>query len=362
MCGSKCFGQTVTERIAANPNNCKKLVANSVPSAAALYNQLQFDSLQNMLQGIWYKCNASPEIVALQILLQIQQRNFTVEGCINRDVMQALQDIANRIRDPFASSSTDYYREGQTHLPLIKKWAINLKRTPGLHNAEIFVCQILAGEIRQVTQSIRQRKTSLPDLYSILVQTTDEVLNARRMTYGLVTGGWFPLGKASALGNHPTIGFQAGGRGKHQELLVNMYFKFMNTPRPIVVLRNGNYYNTNYFFGGYIGIDYVRYIRRWHRNELGAVAGIGWDGFDVFAANNTNRTALQPVSIHTININAGIKFHHYLHTGASFTVGSKYNIAPYKNIGGTALTGNVFTIDFGITLQAFSQHRFIVPL
>ena len=117
--------------------------------------------------------------------------------------------------------------------------------------------------------------------------------------------------------------------------------------------------STDYYFGGYIGLDYNYYLVSKKRYDIGLLAGMGWDGFD-FAPQPYDYYYYYPyytshVTIGSFNANAGLRFNYYF--THSFYVGlqGRYNLIDYYTRGGSDLSGNAFSIDliFGMN-GAFS--------
>ncbi len=102
------------------------------------------------------------------------------------------------------------------------------------------------------------------------------------MSYVSITAGfWVPTNKLKLLGAHPTVGFQFGYHHNANDLALTLQFKFIQSAHPYVVLRNNQLYDLTHFFGGYIGMDYTRFLYTGEAFQFGLMAGAGYDGFDI---------------------------------------------------------------------------------
>jgi len=351
------FSQSIESQLSKPSISCRDIHNNSVLLMPKLYGQQDFDSIQFALQYIKDRCGINAETFALQLLHDIQLDQFAIGEPLNASTLGYLQTIANETTNPYLSSRPDYYLGNNNHSPLIKKWAISLKRHASLTATEFFICEVLAGEVKQVNKTIVREQQKLPELYALVRENNAYNRNQFRMLYGVQMGAWMPQGDASILGVHPTMGLVLGGRDSKNELLFNWNFRFINSERSYDVVRNGITYPTNHFFGGYIGVDYARYFIRSYKHELGISLGAGYDGFDVFNTSNEVREELKPTSINCLNINLGSKYHFYLGNFTSFSLHAKYNLVRYRNPGGTSLQGNVFSLDLAFNIHSLPVRR-----
>ena len=334
--------------------NCADIYKNSVPLMNTLYEQQAFDSIQYGLQYMKDKCGMRTETFALQLLLDMQLNQFAIGSPLNSETLGWLQSLANEMSNPFLSSSNAYYQGNSGHLPLVKKWAIALKRTFPPDATQAFLCSVLSGEVKQVNSAIVRQRQQLPDLYQLVQEGNEYYRKQPNMIFGVQVGAWRATGNAAILGTHPTMGMLLGGSQGKNQLLFNMNFRFVNNEKTFNVVRNGITYPTNYFFGGYIGLDYTRFLVQQYKHHFGLGIGAGYDGFDVFNESNEMREALKPVSINSFNANIGLKYHYYFNTNTSVSLLAKYNLVNYRNPGGTSLRGNTFSVDLAFNIHSIS--------
>ena len=108
---------------------------------------------------------------------------------------------------------------------------------------------------------------------------------------------------------------------------------------------NSVLYESSHFFGGYIGMDYSRYLVSRQKFDFCVLTGVGFDGFDLFNSNNNNNQHLRPLSIGSFNANAGLKYNFFI--SPTFYIGLQgcYNWMNYNNTGGTGFSGNAISFD-----------------
>jgi hypothetical protein len=107
------------------------------------------------------------------------------------------------------------------------------------------------------------------------------------------------------------------------------------------VERFNQLYYDNSYTGGYIGVDYKYYFAGDARTELGLLAGIGYDGFDL----NRNTIPARPFEIKSLNLNAGLRINLYTSKETYFGLQPRFNLIHYHNKGGTSFAGNAISFD-----------------
>ncbi len=176
-------------------------------------------------------------------------------------------------------------------------------------------------------------------------------------------GAWRPNGNLSLLGTHPEVGFSFGGRVNKFSIDAGMNFRFVYSDKDYIVRVDTTYYNTNYFFGGYIGLNAAYELYRKKAHEFAVIGGFGYDGMDALPGNNNNnnnnsnnQTKGPTKSLNSANANIGLEYRLYIRKTTNsrqifnyLGCALKYNYMHYDNAGGTNLNGNAiaFTLIYG---------------
>lgn len=339
-------------------NDPRQIFAECAEALPRLYERRDFDSIAIHLRR---RRQNSPgfqtDLYALHILLEIQLRHFSRDSVRDPYLYYALDDyvrdaIASQSEEGFGGvfSSWDFDARGyyQEEFAIIARWAEDLLYIRRLSNAESFLCQTFAGDFAHPRKTARADKTRYWQMNSLL---DGSFLARRKMsTYNLYAGAgiWIPRGKLASFGRHPSItAIGVGLKNWNSELDVTLAFRFVHTANPYTVLREDSIYTVDHFFGGYIGLDYTRYLLHTRRFEVGSLVGIGYDGFDVNDkyTDTYHEGPPSPTEIGSLNLNLGCRFNYYIDPKHYIGLIGRYNFIQYTNPGGTALDGNAVTID-----------------
>ena len=346
--------QSIEEQLTQKRVSCYDVFSNASDVVPELYKSGSFDSIQHALNVVQHYCDSNyAPLFYLQTLLAIQQSSFAI-----KEIPQGanwsdwLQNYAVRFHPSYQANKYSYYHDNaETKLSqLIQLWATNLLAAKKLTDNEAFICNVLAGNIKNPVATIKANKQKYPELYALLRKGYSSERNHPNGNVALISGVWLPSGNAKLLGVHPSLGFQVGGRSKRNGIDLTMDFRFINAANTYTFLRKDSLYSTKHFLGGYIGLDYTRYIVHTTNFELGLTGGIGYDGFDVTdePKYDDRKDDTKPYTIGCLNLNAGLRFNYYFNPNFYIGIGGKYNKINYKNTGGTNLHGNTISLDFFI--------------
>jgi len=323
-----------------------------------LYDQHDFDSIAYYIRlRIRTSPGFQPDLYVLRILFDIQQHRFSPDSLKDPYLYYALDEY---VQDLMASQSEDGYwgiyatqdfdprPSYQQEFALLAHWAEDLVEIRRLSNAEQFLCQTIAGDFEHPRKTARGDKVRYWQMNTLLDASMAQHRRESTLNFYFGGGVWIPRGKLAMLGVHPSI--TAIGIGKKNwtsEWDFVLALRFLPSAQPYTVLRGDSLYSSINFFGGYLGLDYTRYLIHVKRLEAGLIAGIGFEGFDV----NDDYSDSHPVgppppgSINSLNLNLGTRINYYINPKHYIGVAGRYNFVGYSNPGGTPLTGNAFTID-----------------
>ena len=337
--------QSIEERLSAKKPSCIEVLSNASSLLPELYAQRAFDSLQKAIEFIHTSCLEIDEVFYLRTLFSIERPSILLSKNIDNDFIEKLNSYAARAR--FLKNRTpQYYDVAQYKLiSFIKQWASDLLTNKKLSADDRFLCNVFAGNIVNPENELRVKKVEYPGLYSVMKQHSESERNGTGFTSTFIAGTWMPAKDLKLLGNHPAIGISFGGRAARDELDFTLQFRFINSKNSYNVLRQGTLYSQDGYFGGYIGLDYARYLIHKTSYELGIIGGIGYDGFDITKSSDDNNDYLKPLSINSLNLNTGLRFNYFFTSHGFIGLQSRYNFINYANKGGTSLSGNAISVD-----------------
>lgn len=337
--------------------DCRDILINASVVIPKLYAEKSFDSIRVAVSVMEQFCNwQSPDIFYIKTLLDIQQSlfrvsNFSSNGRFDTLLHTYIFTLRTLKNGGYSMGKYRYYSYSQSEdnfYTLIKAWANDLINGQRLNSSESFICNVLAGNFRNPEATLKANKEKYPEMYALLRKNYSHERSQLSGVATFVSGIWLPSGNLKILGTHPSLGFQLGGRGKSNEFDLTMQFRFVNTPGKYYVSRHDSLYALNHFFGGYIGIDYSHYFIHSTNFEMGAIGGVGYDGFDIIdpQKNDHSNDYLKPFSIGSLNLNAGARINYFFNPRFFIGVAARYNYISYNNKKGSSLSGHPFSIDF----------------
>ena len=337
--------------------DCKDVYANALDLIPELYKVKFYDSLQKALT-IWKKyCGDIQEVTTLEILLSIEQSAFT-ESKYDSTLIARLNEHATAYQN--INMFGRYYVNSKKYYEVTASWANILLQRSNLSSTEKFICNVLAGNIKNPSKEIKQHSNEYTYLNSLLQEELIQEKKNGFLEYTIIAGIWSPTGNMSVVGLHPSVGLQLGGRFNRGQLDITMQVRFLKSANTYTVKRNGSLYDLDHYLGGYIGLDYTYYLVNKTKFDVGVLGGIGYDGFDIASSNEDHSNDyLKPLSISSFNFNTGMRINYIV--SSSFYIGlqGRYNFINYANNGGTNLNGNAFSVDLilGFTSRPGSRYK-----
>lgn len=345
---------SVEEAMARKHPDCKDVFLNAIDIIPQLYKEKSFDSLQKAID-IWKSsCGNLSEIRYTEILLAIEESSFNIAGT-DSNLAQLLTGYS------FAYKAFSNYGSYQTptlsYYKLSSAWAKLLLQRTNLSVTEQFICNVFAGNISQPEKEIKQHKEAYTELHDLLKKDLAKQKKGGSAEYTIISGIWSPTGNASLLGVHPSIGLQFGGRFDRHQIDLTMQVRFLKSANTYTVKRNNALYDLDHYFGGYIGLDYNYYFLNKTRTDLGIVAGIGYDGFDIANSGDNNQNDyLKPLTISSLNINTGLRFNYVFSPAFYLGLQGRYNFINYGTKGGSNLNGDAFSLDLILGFTSRPQY------
>lgn len=180
------------------------------------------------------------------------------------------------------------------------------------------------------------------DLSRLFWQAVKKAASGANRSWGFQTGVWFPLGSAKIVGNHPLIGCYVGGGFGKITAEFDMNFKFLKSRNVYIVEQDGVDYDTDHFFGGYIGLDVSVAIEKGRKHSFNLLSGIAFDGWDALEKDEAKGVKAQGIFGHSVNL--GLGYHRYYSTLGCIGIDARYNFTNFSNDGGTDVSGNAITV------------------
>jgi hypothetical protein len=298
-----------------------------------------------------------PEVRITRILLEMEEAKFTMAKYADGATIEMLSDYASHFPSPdYMQSFLPGNESRVSFYRFSSAWAKLLLENKTLDENEKFICNILSGKIKDPEKEIRRNPQAYPEFALMLEKNFEAKRNQTRLNMAVSTGVWLPNGNLSTLGVHPTFGVHFGARSLRHEIDLTLQIRYLNSANTYAVKRDGHLDSTDYYFGGYIGLDYTYYLVSKKRYDIGFLLGMGWDGFDFAPAPydyyyydypyyNTSH-----VTISSFNANAGLRFNYYINHSFYIGLQGRYNAIQYSTNGGSNLSGDAVSIDliFGI--------------
>lgn len=318
------------------------------------YKAHDADSALLVLNDWQTACGPSEPITRTRILLAISDRAFE-ESIYDSTIVDDVLNYMHRLESKNPVKLYNDYESYFGYVPIrgdydffTQSIADSLLKGEFDTPLELLFCQFYANIIPDPVKEIKDK--SLYDntaIKSYYMHKAQKSLSKPDYHFGVMAGAWIPTGNASLLGVHPEIGFQAGI--KYQKMIYNLSlaFKFFNSPNNYAIYIDGVSDTTNYFLGGYIGLDLERELLKGRKNELDLLLGVGYDGFESVKTDE-NSDAGAGHSINSVNTNFGVGYRHFYKQNRYVGFKVKYNILNYNNSGGTNLMGDCITLSLCI--------------
>ena len=274
------------------------------------YEKENKDTLQAIIAYWENRCGISEALVRCKILLSIDEGNFS-ENLYNDNILNMLRDekIINT-RNLFRNYWDDYSYDG-----LLTKFttalAQKLLETKEVSAIEKFFLNVYANDFTpdfQILESDDFNGTRIKELY---IQEKKACNQTMYFNGELMAGVWIPQGNLTVIGAHPFLGVRPGLKYKKMIASLTLGFKFIESRNKYQVFADNVIWDTNHFFGGYIGLDIDYELFRLKKNSIGVIGGIALDGFDTLNDKKDSSKNKVSKSVNSLNLNIGLgyKFH-----------------------------------------------------
>ncbi|MFZ4741106.1 MAG: hypothetical protein ACOYLE_08065 [Bacteroidales bacterium] len=344
--------------------SCQDIRYNAQFLIPEFYKKDSKDTL-NAIIDYWEKyCGLSEEIIRCRILFAIDNREFD-ENTYDSTILNYLISYKNStwgLRNKYRETYIYYNWYSNTSQPdTLKSFTVNLAKVILARNdlkpIERFFLKMYSNDFEgtfAMLQSDDFKETKIHKYYFSEIQRN----NRQIILHGdFILGVWIPQDNLEILGNHPFIGLRGGYKYKRLIVDATIGFKFVKSPNVYKVYKNDSIWDTDHFFGGYIGIDLGLEMFRIKNNSFDLIGGVAFDGFDAIKVDDPNSNTDISKSISSLNLNIGLGYKYNINKWNYIGVDFKYNIVDFKNNMGTDLSGNAFMINL---IYGFFEKRYNV--
>lgn len=343
------------DHLAARPQiECSDISLNSSLLFEDLFLANKTDSAAQLLTYWRSRCGMREPIHRANILLALKNNQFQ-DSLLTDNALYFVFNYLNRLEMIREQSyfAYDNYKPYFGFVPVGQEFdnftirvAKELKRNFESGTIEYLLCDFYSGneDILSSLQAEDYRESAFASQYHKVV---DMNLHSPEFHMGWITGVWIPTGALSKLGAHPELGFQMGYKKKKMNYDLTMALKFLNSPNEFYARRpksDADPELTDYFFGGYIGVDVGRDVYVNGKHEMQITGGIAFDGFTVLEADEDNN--MKSASANSYNFNLGMGYRYYLNPSFYLGLKVKYNLVDYTLTDVIDFSGFPITIHF----------------
>lgn len=172
--------------------------------------------------------------------------------------------------------------------------------------------------------------------------------------YAITLGGFIQTSNAKLLGNHISLGGDAGFKNKRFTYDLIMKMRFGGAKEEYQLIKEQDTVNTDYYLGVHIGLRASCHVWRNKKNEILVFGGFGVNGFDTETLSNNKEV----FSANSANLNGGLNYRYYYSYQNYIGFSYQYNIVNYNSEEIlTNLDGNFHTFSLSIGVLANEPKR-----
>ena len=318
------------------------------------------DTLQAIIAYWESRCNFSEESMRINIktLLSIDDNTFN-ENILSDRQITGMSQVAQHGNERIFRTGWGFYPFDNESYERLRNFVATLSttllETKELSAVERFFLHIFANDFEQASQMLYSDELDGTRIKGLYLQEKKAREEAVHFHNNWMLGVWIPQDNLGLLGVHPFIGYRFGVKYKKLTADISLGLKFGKSPNTYQVYKDGIIWDTNHFFGGYIGLDTGYELFRFKNNSIDLIGGIAYSGFntlneknnDCCACCSNNNKISHSINSLNLNIGLGYKFHFKRQRFNQRYLGIdiKYNFVNFKNPHGTNLDGNVFTVN-----------------
>jgi hypothetical protein len=345
--------RNIDQELLVQTPNCENVAFNSSRLIEHYFGQKKYDSI-NVVFNRWEEfCGTTEPLFRLKVLYQIQIGKYSEEWMDKEYLMNFIYLYLDRLdysKQPNAKLIYERYKISFGYITfnspfddLTVIWANSLLERDNLLPAERAFCLLYSNQTEAFWQMMKNKQlsgTKLQEEYALQVGKTKKMVEGN---FGFMTGLMLPFGNLKdVVGVKPIFGFQFGMKQNKLQYDLTMLLRSGKTKQEYLIMYQGEPKMTDYYFGGYVGLDVDYELWKNKKKEFDLLTGIAYDGFD--AVESDTEKNIKGKSINSLNLNLGLGLRFYGKGMNYWGVQTKYNIVNYINNQGTDFSGDYVSL------------------
>jgi len=343
----------IDKELLAQTPNCENVAFNSSRLIDRYFERKNYDSI-NVVSTRWEEfCGTTEPIFRMKVLQQIQSKTFSEEW-INKDYLMNFillyLDRLDYSKEPNVKLIYERYKISFGYISfnspfddLTVIWANSLLENEDLLPVERAFCLLYSNQTDAFWQILKEQKvsgTKLQEVYAQQVRKTKKMVEGN---IGILSGIFLPQSNLKEfIGVKPIFGFQVGAKINKIQYDLTLAFRPGKPANPYNVFFEDEIVETNYQFGGYVGLDGAYELTNNYRNELDLLGGIGAEIMD--AIKGDPNVESDSKTLGSLNLNLGFGYRIYSKKMSFIGLQTKYNFVNLNNEKGTNLKGNYISL------------------
>jgi len=345
--------RNIDQELMVQTPNCENVAFNSSRLIEHYFGQKNYDSI-NVVFNRWEEfCGTTEPLFRLKVLHQIQIGKYSEDWIDKEYLMNFIYLYLDRLdysKQPNAKLIYERYKIPFGYITfnspfddLTVIWANSLLEHDNLLPVERAFCLLYSNQTEAFWKMMKNKQlsgTKLQEEYALQVGKTKKMVEGN---FGFMTGLMLPFSNLKdVVGVKPIFGFQFGMKQNKLQYDLTMLLRSGKTKQEYLIIYQGEPKMTDYYFGGYVGLDVDYELWKNKKKEFDLLTGIAYDGFD--AVESDTEKNIKGKSINSLNLNLGLGFRFYGKGMNYWGVQTKYNIVNYINKQGTDFSGDYISL------------------
>lgn len=333
--------------------NCENVAFNSSRLIERFFGQKNYDSIA-IVSNRWEDfCGTTEPLFRLKVLTQIQGRTFSdiwMDKDYLMDFVFLYLDRLDYAKEPNAKQVYERYKIPFGYISLNSPfddltvvWANSLLEMADLLPVERAFCLLYSNQTDAFWEMLKDQKVTdakLQEVYNGQIRKTNKMVEGN---LGILSGIFLPQSNLNEfIGIKPIFGFQIGAKINKVQYDLTLAFRPGKPANPYSVVFKDEIVETNYQFGGYVGLDGAYELTNNYKKELDLLGGIGAEIMDAIEGDpeveNDSKT------LGSLNLNLGLGYRIYSKKMSFVGLQTKYNFVNLNNEKGTSLKGNYISL------------------